>query len=71
MYMGSIRNNKLYNKVLEKLMNKKMKALDKASKVNFKFENMDSETQEAIKSLINHLMVKREEKKLKKNEKKT
>ena len=45
-------------------MNKKMKALDKASKVNFKFENMDSETQEAIKSLINHLMVKREEKKL-------
>ena len=47
-------------------MNKKMKALDKASKVNFKFENMDSETQEAIKSLINHLMVKREEKKLKK-----
>ncbi len=69
--MGSIRNNKLQNKVLEKLMNKKMKALDKASKVNFKFENMDSETQEAIKSLINHLMVKREEKKLKKNEKKT
>ena len=52
-------------------MNKKMKALDKASKVNFKFENMDSETQEAIKSLINHLMVKREEKKLKKNEKKS
>ena len=69
--MGSIRNNKLQNKVLEKLMNKKMKALDKASKVNFKFENMDSETQQAIKSLINHLMVKREEKKLKKNEKKT
>ena len=69
--MGSIRNNKLQNKVLEKVMNKKMKALDKASKVNFKFENMDSETQEAIKSLINHLMVKREEKKLKKNEKKT
>ena len=52
-------------------MNKKMKALDKASKVNFKFENMDSETQEAIKSLINHLMVKREEKKLKKNETRT
>ena len=69
--MGSIRNNKLQNKVLEKLMNKKIRALEKASKVNFKFENMDSETQEAIKSLINHLMVKREEKKLKKNEKKT
>jgi len=51
-------------------MNKKMKALEKASKVNFKFENMDSETQEAIKSLINHLMVKREEKKLKENENK-
>ena len=52
-------------------MNKKIRALEKASKVNFKFENMDSETQEAIKSLINHLMVKREEKKLKKNEKKS
>jgi len=51
-------------------MNKKMKALEKASKVNFKFENMDSETQEAIKSLINHLMVKREEKKLEKKWKK-
>ena len=52
-------------------MNEKIRALEKASKVNFKFENMDSETQEAIKSLINHLMVKREEKKLKKNEKKS
>ena len=52
-------------------MNKKIRAMEKASKVNFKFENMDSETQEAIKSLINHLMVKREEKKLKKNEKKS
>ena len=51
-------------------MNKKMKSLETASKVNFKFENMDSETQEAIKSLINHLMVKREEKKLKENENK-
>ena len=56
--------------VLEKLMNEKIRALEKASKVNFKFENMDSETQEAIKSLINHLMVKREEKKLKENENK-
>ena len=51
-------------------MNKKMKSLEKASKVNFKFENMDSETQQAIKSLINHLMVKQEEKKLKENENK-
>ena len=51
-------------------MNDKIRALEKASKVNFKFENMDSETQEAIKSLINHLMVKREEKKLKENENK-
>ena len=51
-------------------MNEKIRALEKASKVNFKFENMDSETQEAIKSLINHLMVKREEKKLKENENK-
>ena len=32
---------------------------------------ISAETQEAIKSLINHLMVKREEKKLEKNEKKT
>ena len=51
-------------------MNEKIRALEKASKVNFKFKNMDSETQEAIKSLINHLMVKREEKKLKENENK-
>ena len=51
-------------------MNEKIRALEKASKVNFKFENMDSETQQAIKSLINHLMVKREEKKLKENENK-
>ena len=41
-------------------MNEKIRALEKASKVNFKFENMDSETQEAIKSIINHLMVKGE-----------
>ena len=51
-------------------MNEKIRALEKASKVNFKFENMDSETQEAIKSLINHLMEKRDEKKLKENENK-
>ena len=40
-------------------------------KINHVFNKMDKETQETVKSLINHLMVKREEKKLKKNEKKT
>ena len=38
-------------------MNKKMEQLKKAEKVKFAFEKMDKETQEAVKSLINHLMV--------------
>ena len=35
----------------------KMLSLDRAKKVNYVFEQMDTETQEAVKSLINHLMV--------------
>jgi len=50
-------------------MNKKMEQLKKAEKVNYVFDKMDNETQEAVKSLINHLMVAKEEKKLKKSEK--
>ena len=50
-------------------MNKKMELLKKAEKVNYVFDKMDNETQEAIKGLINHLMVAKEVKKLKKNEK--
>ena len=50
-------------------MNKKMEQLKKAEKVNYVFDKMDKETQEAVKSLINHLMVAKEEKKLKKSEK--
>ena len=38
-------------------MNKKMELLKKAEKVNHVFDKMDKETQEAVKSLINHLMV--------------
>ena len=38
-------------------MNKKMDLLKKAEKVNFVFEKMDQETQEAVKSLINHLQI--------------
>ena len=45
-------------------MNKKMEQLKKAEKVKFVFEKMDKETQEAVKSLINHLMVKKTEKEL-------
>ena len=52
-------------------INDKMGSLIKAQKVNYVFDKMDKETQETVKSLINHLMVKREEKKLKKNEKKS
>ena len=37
--------------------NKKMELLKKAEKVKYKFENMDKQTQDAIKSLINHMMV--------------
>tara|TARA_B100000287_G_C20557010_1_gene750853 strand:- start:814 stop:963 length:150 start_codon:yes stop_codon:yes gene_type:complete len=39
------------------MKNKKMKALEKASKVNYVFDKMDPEVQEAVKSLINHLMI--------------
>tara|TARA_B100000287_G_C20327613_1_gene660391 strand:- start:439 stop:585 length:147 start_codon:yes stop_codon:yes gene_type:complete len=45
-------------------MSKKMKLLKKAQKVNYAFEKMDKETQDAIKSLINHLMVAKIEKEL-------
>ena len=38
-------------------MNKKIKLLEKAKKVNYAFDKMDKETQEAVKGLINHLMV--------------
>ena len=38
-------------------MNKKMKLLEKAKKVNYVFDKMDKETQDSVKSLINHLMV--------------
>ena len=40
-------------------------------KVNYVFDKMDKDVQESIKFLINMLQVKREEKKLKKSEKKT
>ena len=38
-------------------MNKKMESLEKAKKVNYVFDKMDKETQDTVKSLINHLMV--------------
>ena len=38
-------------------MNKKMKLLERAKKVNRIFDKMDKETQEAVKGLINHLMI--------------
>jgi len=49
-------------------MDKKMKSLEKASKVNYVFDKMDKETQEAVKSLINHLMIAKTKKELKINE---
>ena len=45
-------------------MNKKMELLKKAEKVNYNFKKMDKETQDAVKSLINHLMVAKTEKEL-------
>lgn len=45
-------------------MNKKIEQSKKAEKVNFVFEKMDKETREAVKSLINYLMVKKTEKEL-------
>ena len=45
-------------------MNKKMELLKKAEKVKFVFEKMDKETQEAVKNLINHLMVAKTKKEL-------
>ena len=38
-------------------MNKKMELLEKAKKVNYVFDKMDKETQDTVKSLINHLMI--------------
>jgi hypothetical protein len=43
--------------VKDKVKIDKMLSLDRAKKVNYVFEQMDLETQESIKSLINHLMV--------------
>ena len=40
-----------------------MEQLKKAEKVNYVFDKMDKETQEAVKSLINHLMVAKTKKK--------
>ena len=34
-----------------------MKLLEKAKKVKYAFDKMDKETQEAVKGLINHLMM--------------
>ena len=48
---------------VKKMKNKKMKSLSKADKVDFIWDKMDKEAQDAIKSLINHLMVKKYEKK--------
>ena len=39
-----------------------MKSLSKAAKVDFIWDKMDKEIQGAVKSLINHLMVKKYEK---------
>jgi hypothetical protein len=44
------------------MKNKKMKSLSKAAKVDFIWDKMDKEIQGAVKSLINHLMVKKYEK---------
>jgi len=41
------------------LINDKMKSLDRASKVNFVYEQMDDEAKEAINSLITHLQMAR------------
>ena len=46
-------------------MNKKMKLLEKAKKVNYVFDKMDKETQDTVKSLINHLMVAKTKKDIK------
>ena len=43
---------------------KKMELLKKAEKVNYVFDKMDDETKEAVKSLINHLMVAKTKKDL-------
>ena len=47
------------DKMIEEIgiINSKMLDLNRAKKVNYVFEQMDIETQEAVKSLINHLMV--------------
>ncbi len=49
-------------------MSDKVKLLENAKRVNFVFDKMDKETQEAIKSLINHLMVAKTKRDLKINE---
>ena len=36
---------------------KKIELLEKAKKVKYVFDKMDKETQEAVKGLINHLMM--------------
>ena len=49
-------------------MSDKVKLLENAKRVYFVFDKMDKETQEAIKSLINHLMVAKTKRDLKINE---
>ena len=58
--MDKKEKNKI-NEVIKEvgLINDKMKSLDKASKVKFAFDKMDKETQDAVKSLINHLQMAR------------
>ena len=51
-------------------INDKMSNLTKAQKVNYVFDKMDKEAQNSVKSLINHLMVAKVKKDLKKSEKK-
>ena len=47
------------DKIMKKIdsINSKMGGLKKASGVNHVFDKMDKETQEAVKGLINHLMM--------------
>ena len=45
-------------------MSDKVKLLENAKKVNYNFDKMDKETQEAVKGLINHLMVAKTKKDL-------
>jgi hypothetical protein len=61
MWLGNIPNRKWQITLVKKQMNKKIKKV---------FDKMDPEIQEAVKFLINEIMVKRELKKLEKSENK-